>query len=193
MRHLLALVSCLAPGSIAAAASAAEPPPPHAPAKKPFPRWRTNHFIEGALALNAPGVMFVHGPEVSYALTPHLRLGGALQLPLKVSQGYHCADPWLGESPCNFYSVGLRSYAELHAAQGTEADPWIRGGIMPLVHAPRAHTASTSYQPDLGFFASAGIDFNIGPVFVSLYGTVSAFVGEQAHLGGGGLRLGGQF
>lgn len=149
--------------------------------------------MEVALALGTGGGMLVHGPEVSYALTPHLRLGGALQLPLKVFGGYGCDEPPLRDGPCNFSSIGLRSFAELHAGQGTEADPWIRGGFVPLVHAPIDHSAATSYQPDLGFFAAAGIDVGIGPVFVGLYGTVTAFVGNQAHLGGGGIRLGGQF
>ena len=191
MRSVLFLFGFLAVGAIASAA-AAEPPP--GPRKTHVPRFRVAHFGTLSVAVESSGGTMVHGVEFSYAAKRYLRIGGALVLPVWATSRDSCDVPSYGFGECSYNSYGLRGFAELHAVPGFNIDPWIRAGIGHLLHTSRHDALEIqSIRPDIAAFASAGLDINVGPVFLSGYVEASAFAGEQAQLAGGGARIGAQF
>ena len=190
LAFLLALGAMLSP----ARATAAEEDAPYFLKRPRVRRWKLGHWGELRPTFVGDALSITHGVELSYELRRHLRVGGSVVLPIAAAPG-HCYQYGLTAGDCSYNSFGLLGFAELHRGTDVTLDPWIRAGMGNLVHVSRegVFRGSDRVVPDIQVFASAGLDINAGPVYFGAYGTVAAFVGAQANLGGGGVHLGARF
>lgn len=192
LAFLLALGTLCAP----AVATAAEDDAPVLLKPPRVRRWRIGGFTEVRHTLVGDGSVIVPGVEFSWEARPHLRVGGSLALPFLSKPGWECyySGYTRGSRDCTFNSFGLLPFAELHGALEFPVDPWIRAGVGTMMHVSYVDSfVLEMHEPDIQVFASAGLDINIGPVYVGGFGTIAAFVGRHGSVAGGGMHIGGRF
>ena len=185
MRNVCVTLLALAFASIALDTAAAEE-------GAKVDRWRVGYYAEYWSPFGAIGGSVVHGPEVSYAVVPRLRVGGGLHFPLIALSPESCGIVEEGFGPCSFNSYGMRGFAEFHPFPRFPVDPWIGAGLLALIHTSRYTFATAEMaEPDHGAFTFAGVDVHAGSVYLNAHVILAAFVGEQANILGGGIRIGG--